>query len=211
MSALPSPPWPASQPTARVTSWSRSTTRAAELAASITRLDAFLAETSVRLPVRDRRTTPLRRHLGVARHLAAHHAQVPPATSTPRAGDGRCAGVAGLRGGRGGYLGSRSGRPTEALLPLVAPLVSGTRTVAIGSGSAAVPGWCVAPNGSSSRGATTAVKLSLGVSFSDAVWLLSRPEDVADGCCVVVDDNWFFDTEVLVWPSGPGCESTRFR
>ena len=110
--------------------------RGAGLGPSVRRLHDYLAE---RFPLawrdHDRRQRQHRRHLG--RRLPAGRRARPacgPCTSTARAGAGRCA----PRGRRAtppvvAYMDVDLSTDLDALLPLVAPLVSGHSDVAIGT------------------------------------------------------------------------------
>jgi putative flippase GtrA len=89
----------------------------------------------------------------------------------------------------------------KALLPLVAPLVSGHSDLAIGSrlsrGSRVVRG---PKREFISRTYNLILKASLGASFSDAqCGFKAIRRDVAERLLPLVEDNnWFFDTELLV-------------
>jgi putative flippase GtrA len=89
----------------------------------------------------------------------------------------------------------------KALLPLVAPLVSGHSDVAIGTrlsrGSRVVRG---PKREFISRTYNLILKASLGASFSDAqCGFKAMRREVADRLLPLVEDNnWFFDTELLV-------------
>ncbi|MGA4508970.1 glycosyltransferase [Propionibacteriaceae bacterium G1746] len=89
----------------------------------------------------------------------------------------------------------------RALLPLVAPLVSGHSDVAIGTrlsrGSRVVRG---AKREFISRCYNLLLRTSLGVGFSDAqCGFKAVRRDVARGLLPLCEDNnWFFDTEMLV-------------
>jgi putative flippase GtrA len=89
----------------------------------------------------------------------------------------------------------------DALLPLVAPLVSGHSDVAIGSRLA--PGAQVARGAKReliSRIYNAILKVTLGNGFSDAqCGFKALRTDVARALLPLVeDDGWFFDTELLV-------------
>ncbi|HEY2812490.1 MAG TPA: glycosyltransferase [Acidimicrobiales bacterium] len=89
----------------------------------------------------------------------------------------------------------------DALLPLVAPLVSGHSDVAIGTRLA--PGSCVVRGPKReviSRGYNLLLKATLRSGFSDAqCGFKAIRTDVARSLLPLVeDDGWFFDTELLV-------------
>lgn len=88
-----------------------------------------------------------------------------------------------------------------ALLPLVAPLISGHSDVAVGTRHA--------PSARVARGAkrelmsrvyNLLLRLTLGVGFSDAQcgFKAMRSDRAAELLPLVVDDTWFFDSELLV-------------
>ena len=89
----------------------------------------------------------------------------------------------------------------DALLPLVAPLLSGHSDVAIGSrlrrGSRVVRST---KREAISRGYNLILRASLGVGFSDAQcgFKAARREAVQSLLPAVEDQGWFFDTELLV-------------
>jgi glycosyltransferase involved in cell wall biosynthesis len=89
----------------------------------------------------------------------------------------------------------------DALLPLVAPLVSGHSDVAIGSrlarGAQVVRG---AKREAISRGYNLLLKATLRTGFSDAQcgFKAVRAEVARTLLPMVEDDGWFFDTELLV-------------
>ncbi len=101
-----------------------------------------------------------------------------------------------------------------ALLPLLAPLVSGHSDVAIGSrlatGSRVVRG---PKREFISRCYNLMLRGALQVSFSDAqCGFKAMRSDVARRLLPLVQDtNWFFDTELLVLAQRAGCAFTRFR
>jgi glycosyltransferase involved in cell wall biosynthesis len=88
-----------------------------------------------------------------------------------------------------------------ALLPLVAPLLSGHRDVAIGSRLAQGAHVVRGPKRELiSRGYNLLLKLTLRGHFSDAQcgFKALRREAAAELLPLVEDDEWFFDTELLV-------------
>jgi putative flippase GtrA len=89
----------------------------------------------------------------------------------------------------------------DALLPLVAPLVSGHSDVAIGSRLAAGSAVVRGPKREFiSRSYNLVLKTALGVGFSDAqCGFKAVRTDVAKALLPLIeDDAWFFDTELLV-------------
>jgi putative flippase GtrA len=89
----------------------------------------------------------------------------------------------------------------KALLPLVAPLVSGHSDVAIGTRLARGSRVLRGPKREFiSRSYNLLLRTVLGVSFSDAqCGFKAVRRDVADRLLPMVEDNnWFFDTELLV-------------
>jgi hypothetical protein len=102
----------------------------------------------------------------------------------------------------------------RALLPLLAPLVSGHSNVAIGTrlagGARVVRGArCEVV----SRGYNRLLHLTLGARFSDAQcgFKAIRADAARRLLGAVRDDGWFFDTELPCSPSARGCASTRCR
>ena len=102
----------------------------------------------------------------------------------------------------------------DALLPLVAPLVSGHSDVAIGSRLA--PGAAVA-RGPKREAISRTYNLILRTMFATQVrdmqcGFKAVRRDVAAALLPAVEDNaWFFDTELLCSPSATACASTRSR
>src|SRR3954462_6870521 len=89
----------------------------------------------------------------------------------------------------------------DALLPLVAPLMSGHSDLAIGSRLARPPRGGPGPEpGVISRGYNRLLRLALHVRFSDAqCGFKAIRRDVAQVLLPLVEDTgWFFDTEMLV-------------
>ena len=101
-----------------------------------------------------------------------------------------------------------------ALLPLVAPLVSGHSDLAIGSRltrpSRVERG---AKRELISRSYNLLLRRALRARFSDAQcgFKAIRREAARELLPLVEDNAWFFDTELLVWPSAPASGSTRCR
>ncbi len=95
----------------------------------------------------------------------------------------------------------------NALLPLVAPLLSGHAEVAIGTRLA--PGSCVARGAKReiiSRGYNLILHAALGSRFSDAQcgFKAVRADVARDLIPRVEDSGWFFDTEMLVLAQSAG-------
>jgi glycosyltransferase involved in cell wall biosynthesis len=89
----------------------------------------------------------------------------------------------------------------SALLPLVAPLLSGQRDIAIGTRLARGAHVVRGPKRELiSRGYNLLLKLSLRGRFSDAQcgFKALRRESALELLPLVKDDEWFFDTELLV-------------
>jgi glycosyltransferase involved in cell wall biosynthesis len=88
-----------------------------------------------------------------------------------------------------------------ALLPLVAPLVSGHSDVAIGTRLAAGAAVVRGPKREViSRSYNLLLKAALGAGFSDAQcgFKAVRADIARDLLPLIEDDEWFFDTELLV-------------
>ena len=89
----------------------------------------------------------------------------------------------------------------DALLPLVAPLLSGHSDLAIGTRLAPAPGWSGARSGSSSPARyNLLIRASLRNCFTDAqCGFKAARAEVARTCFPLVEQRgWFFDTELLV-------------
>ena len=101
-----------------------------------------------------------------------------------------------------------------ALLPLVAPLITGHSDLAIGTrlarGSRVVRG---PKREFISRCYNLLLRGTLAARFSDAqCGFKAIRADVAEQLLPLVEDTgWFFDTELLVLAERPGCASTRCR
>src|SRR4029453_17833407 len=121
----------------------------------------------------------------------------------PEAGRGRALRTAWLRSDAPVlvYMDVDLSTDLAALLPLVAPLISGHSDLAIGSrlshGSRVVRGL---KREVISRSYNVLLRATLGVRFSDAqCGFKAIRKDVADRLLPLVrDGGWFFDTEVLV-------------
>ena len=102
----------------------------------------------------------------------------------------------------------------DALLPLVAPLVSGHSDIAIGTRLA--PGAHVVRGAQRellSRGYNLLVRVVLGSSCSDAQcgFKAMRREAAVELLPLIEDDEWFFDTELLVTAQRIGLRIPRSR
>jgi putative flippase GtrA len=89
----------------------------------------------------------------------------------------------------------------DALLPLVAPLINGHSDVSIGSRLAAGARTVRGPKRELiSRCYNTIIRLSHGATFSDAQcgFKAARADVIRPLLDHVKDDNWFFDTELLL-------------
>lgn len=89
----------------------------------------------------------------------------------------------------------------DALLPLVAPLVNGHSDVSIGSRLAPSSRTVRGPKRELiSRGYNALIRLSHGAKFSDAQcgFKAARTDVIRPLLGHIKDDNWFFDTELLL-------------
>ncbi|MCE1175075.1 MAG: bifunctional glycosyltransferase family 2/GtrA family protein [Propionibacteriales bacterium] len=174
-----------------------------DLSASVLRLDRFLAETfpyDYRVIIADNASTDST--FEIARRLADRHAHV-RAVHLEAKGRGRALRQVWLDSDADvvAYMDVDLSTDLKALLPLVAPLVSGHSDVAIGTrlsrGSRVVRG---PKREFISRTYNLILKASLGASFSDAqCGFKAIRREVADRLLPLVEDNnWFFDTELLV-------------
>lgn len=174
-----------------------------DLSASVLRLDHFLAETfpyDYRVIIADNASTDST--FEIARRLADRHAHV-RAVHLEAKGRGRALRQVWLDSDADvvAYMDVDLSTDLKALLPLVAPLVSGHSDVAIGTrlsrGSRVVRG---PKREFISRSYNLILKASLGASFSDAqCGFKAMRREVADRLLPLVEDNnWFFDTELLV-------------
>jgi putative flippase GtrA len=173
------------------------------LARSVRRLHAYLTDRfplSWQITIADNASTDGTLH--VARDLAAELDGI-RVLHLDRKGRGRALRAAWSTSPAGvvAYMDVDLSTDLDALLPLVAPLVSGHSDVAIGSrlagGSQVVRG----PRREViSRIYNRIVRTTLRTSFSDAQcgFKALRAEVAADLLPLVEDDTWFFDTELLV-------------
>ena len=175
----------------------------ADLVASITRLDEFLATSfpyDYRIVIADNASTddtwPL------AQALSRRHPSV-EVMHLDAKGRGRALKQAWLDSDADvvAYTDVDLSTDLRALLPLVAPLISGHSDVAIGTRLARGSRVLRGPKREFiSRSYNLLLRASLGVSFTDAqCGFKAVRRDVAQELLpLVADDNWFFDTELLV-------------
>jgi glycosyltransferase involved in cell wall biosynthesis len=175
----------------------------AVLAASIRRLHDHLTEQmpfSWRIVIADNASTDQTARIAAA--LAADLAGV-ELLALPEKGRGRALRAAWLRSGADVvcYMDVDLSTDLRALLPLVAPLVSGHSDIAIGTrlhrGSQVVRG---AKRELISRSYNRILRLTLGARFSDAQcgFKAMRTSAAHELLPEVRDDAWFFDTELLM-------------
>jgi len=164
----------------------------------ISHLDSF--PWACRVSIVDNASTD--RTLTVAQELAADHPEV-TAVHLDRKGRGRALRHAWANSEADvvAYMDVDLATDLSALLPLVAPLLSGHSDLAIGTR--------LAPGSQVSRGAkrefisrayNAMLRVFLGVRFSDAQcgFKAVRTDRVRELLPLVADDEWFFDTELLV-------------
>jgi len=174
-----------------------------DLRASVLRLDAFLADTfpyDYQVVIADNASTDTT--FEIAQRLASRHDHI-RAVHLDAKGRGRALRQVWLASDADvvAYMDVDLSTDLKAVLPLVAPLVSGHSDVAIGSrltrGSRVVRG---PKREFISRAYNLILKACLGASFSDAqCGFKAMRRDVADHLLPLVEDNnWFFDTEMLV-------------
>jgi putative flippase GtrA/glycosyltransferase involved in cell wall biosynthesis len=174
-----------------------------ELAESVRRLHAYLAINlpyPFRITIADNASTDLT--MLVAEHLAGELAEV-QVLHLPQKGRGRALHTAWLRSDAPvlAYMDVDLSTDLAALLPLVAPLVSGHSDIAIGTRLA--PGSRVVRGPKReviSRGYNLLLHRTLATRFSDAqCGFKAIRGDVARELLPLVEDTgWFFDTELLV-------------
>ncbi|MGV8909835.1 MAG: glycosyltransferase [Propionicimonas sp.] len=174
-----------------------------DLAASVTRLDDYLARNfpyTYRIVVADNASTDST--WPIASRLAGRYAHV-EALHLDAKGRGRALREAWLTSTADvvAYMDVDLSTDLNALLPLVAPLLSGHSDVAIGTRLAHGSRVRRGPKREFvSRSYNLLLHTLLGVSFSDAqCGFKAVRRDVADRLLPLVEDNnWFFDTELLV-------------
>ncbi len=176
---------------------------AADLAASVLRLEAYLATGfpfEYRIVVADNASTD--GTWPIAERLAARHERV-HAVHLDAKGRGRALRRAWLASDADvvAYMDVDLSTDLNALLPLVAPLVSGHSDVAIGTRLARGSRVLRGPKREFiSRSYNVLLRTVLHAGFSDAqCGFKAVRRDVAQRLLPAVeDDNWFFDTELLV-------------
>jgi putative flippase GtrA len=175
----------------------------ADLAASVLRLERFLADTfpyRCRIVIADNASTD--GTLDIARRLAGRHPAV-WAVHLDAKGRGRALRQVWLASDADvvAYMDVDLSTDLKALLPLVAPLVSGHSDIAVGTrlarGSRVVRG---PKREFISRAYNLILRTALRARFSDAqCGFKAMRRDVAQQLLPLVEDNdWFFDTELLV-------------
>ncbi len=179
------------------------------LAESVRRVDAFLADGfpyRYRITIADNASTD--GTWAVAQALAAELPRV-RALRLEQKGRGRALKAAWATSGAPilAYADVDLSTDLRALLPLVAPLISGHSDLAIGTrlarGSRVVRG---PKRELISRGYNLLLRGTLAVEFSDAQcgFKAIRADAAAELLPLVEDDQWFFDTELLVLASRAG-------
>ena len=174
-----------------------------DLAPSVRRLDSFLAETfpySYCITIADNASTDST--WSVAQRLAAELPRV-RVVHLDQKGRGRALKAVWSESSAPilAYMDVDLSTDLRALLPLVAPLISGHSDIAIGSrlarSSRVVRG---SKREFISRSYNLILKGALAASFSDAQcgFKAIRASVADDLLPLVQDDNWFFDTELLV-------------
>ncbi len=174
-----------------------------DLAASVMRLNSFLEQTfpyDYQVVIADNASTDAT--LEIAQRLASRHEHI-RVVHLDAKGRGRALRQVWLASTADvvAYMDVDLSTDLKALLPLVAPLISGHSDLAIGSrlsrGSRVVRG---PKREFISRSYNLILKASLGASFSDAqCGFKAMRREVADQLLPLVEDNnWFFDTELLV-------------
>ena len=175
----------------------------ADLAASVLRLERFLAETfpyDFGIVIADNASTD--GTFGIAQRLAARYPNV-RAVHLDAKGRGRALRQVWLASQADvvAYMDVDLSTDLKALLPLVAPLVSGHSDIAIGTRLARSSRVVRGPKREFiSRTYNLILRTALRASFSDAQCGFKAMRcDVARQLLPLVEDNnWFFDTELLV-------------
>ena len=174
-----------------------------DLAPSVRRLVGYLRDSfpcTVRVTIADNGSTD--RTWAVARELAASHPEV-RAVHMDLPGRGRALHAIWSASDAEvlAYMDVDLSTDLNALLPLVAPLLSGHSDVAIGTrlarGSRVIRG---AKRETISRCYNLLLRATLGVGFSDAQcgFKAIRASAARELLPLVADTSWFFDTELLV-------------
>jgi putative flippase GtrA len=174
-----------------------------DLAASVLRLERFLSETfpySFGIVIADNASTDGTAE--IANRLAARHPTV-RAVHLDAKGRGRALRQVWLASDADvvAYMDVDLSTDLKALLPLVAPLVSGHSDIAIGTRLARSSRVVRGPKREFiSRTYNLILRTALRASFSDAqCGFKAMRRDVAEQLLPLVEDNnWFFDTELLV-------------
>jgi glycosyltransferase involved in cell wall biosynthesis len=174
-----------------------------DLEASVRRLDGFVAEGfpySVRITIADNASTD--RTWPIAQRLAEQLPRV-RAVRLERKGRGHALKAAWSASAAPilVYLDVDLSTDLRALLPLVAPLISGHSDLAIGTRLSRSSRVVRGPKREFiSRSYNLILKGTLAASFSDAQcgFKAIRASVAAELLPLIEDDNWFFDTELLV-------------
>jgi putative flippase GtrA len=174
-----------------------------DLAPSVIRLDGYLRDHlpySYRITIADNASTD--GTWTIARQLADHIPTV-RALHLDRKGRGRAlkAAWAASTAAVVGYMDVDLSTDLRAVLPLVAPLISNHSDLAIGSRLAPASRVVRGPKREFiSRSYNLLLRGSLATSFSDAQcgFKAIRRDVASELLPLIQDDNWFFDTELLV-------------
>lgn len=176
---------------------------AAGLASSVRRLDGYLRDHfpySYRITIADNASTDDTWPIAAALATELEHVQ---AVHLDQKGRGRALKAAWSRSPATvvGYMDVDLSTDLRAVLPLVAPLISNHSDVAIGSRLARASRVIRGPKREFiSRSYNLLLRGSLAASFSDAQcgFKALRREVAEQLLPLIKDDNWFFDTELLV-------------